>query len=429
MIWSVLAGLLGLTVMSGAVLGAALGLTGFAILHFFGGGATRLGAQAVLNVLGEFTLTSIPLFILLGDVLVASGLAGGIYKALSPLFARLRGGLLHTNIAVCTLFGAVSGSSMSVSAAVGSVAYPELTRRGYDKRLVVGSLAGGGTLGLLIPPSLSLLIYGALTDTSIGKLFLAGVVPGLMMALIFMIYIEVKARRSPSQVPREAPLGWGPTLRATLAVWPILLLILAVLGSLFMGIATPTESAAVGVAAAAVLGFTLGDLTLSKLLRTFLNSARTFAVIALVFLGAVILAQSISLLQLPQKMLDGIASAGLSPLLMLSVVVLIYFLLGMVFDGLSMMVMTLPVVFPLMTGLGYDPVWLGVVITILIEIGMLTPPVGMNLFVLVGISKHQVNLAEASAGALPYWALLLLGLALLTAVPGIATWLPSVSFT
>jgi tripartite ATP-independent transporter DctM subunit len=428
MIWSVLAGLLGLTVMSGAVLGAALGLTGFAILHFFGGGATRLGVQAALNVLGEFTLTSIPLFILLGDVLVASGLAGGIYKALSPLFARLRGGLLHTNIAVCTLFGAVSGSSMSVSAAVGSVAYPELTRRGYDKRLVVGSLAGGGTLGLLIPPSLSLLIYGALTDTSIGKLFLAGVVPGLMMALIFMIYIEIKARRSPSLVPREAPLGWGPTLRSTLAVWPILLLILAVLGSLFMGIATPTESAAVGVAAAAVLGFTLGDLTLSKLLRTFLNSARTFAVIALVFLGAVILAQSISLLQLPQKMLDGIASAGLSPLLMLSVVVLIYFLLGMVFDGLSMMVMTLPVVFPLMTGLGYDPVWLGVVITILIEIGMLTPPVGMNLFVLVGISKHQVNLAEASAGALPYWALLLLGLALLTAVPGIATWLPSVSF-
>ncbi len=230
-------------------------------------------------------------------------------------------------------------------------------------------------------------------------------------------------------VPREAPQAWGPTLRATLAVWPILLLIVAVLGSLFMGIATPTESAAVGVAAAAVLGFTMGDLTLSKLLRTFLNSARTFAVIALVFLGAVILAQSISLLQLPQKMLDGIASAGLSPLLMLGVIVLIYFLMGMIFDGLSMMVMTLPVVFPLMTGLGYDPIWLGVVITILIEIGMLTPPVGMNLFVLVGISKHQVNLAEASVGAVPYWALLLLGLALMTAVPGIATWLPSVSFT
>ncbi|WP_445780494.1 TRAP transporter large permease subunit, partial [Shewanella sp.] len=190
-------------------------------------------------MLGEFTLTSIPLFILLGDVLVASGLAGGIYKALSPLFARLRGGLLHTNIAVCTVFGAVSGSSMSVSAAVGSVAYPELIGRGYDKRMVVGSLAGGGTLGLLIPPSLSLLIYGALTDTSIGKLFLAGVVPGLMMALLFMIYIEIKARRRPGLVPVEAPLPWSQTLRAALAVWPILVLILAVLGSLFLGIATP----------------------------------------------------------------------------------------------------------------------------------------------------------------------------------------------
>jgi TRAP-type C4-dicarboxylate transport system permease large subunit len=172
----------------------------------------------------------------------------------------------------------------------------------------------------------------------------------------------------------------------------------------------------------------MGDLTLARLMQTFVNSARTFAVIAFVFLGAVILAQSISVLQLPQKLLEGISSVGLSPLLMLSVVVLIYLLLGMVFDGLSMMVMTLPVVFPLLTGLGYDAVWLGVVITIMVEVGMLTPPVGMNLFVLVGISKHQVNLAQASIGALPYWLLLMLGLALLTAMPGIATWLPSLSY-
>ena len=428
MIWSTLFGLLGLTVLSGAMLGAALGLTGFAILHFFGGGATRLGVQAVFNVLGEFTLTAIPLFILLGDVLVASGLAGGVYKALSPLFSRLRGGLLHTNIAVCTVFGAVSGSSMSVSAAVGSVAYPQLSRSGYDRKLVVGSLAGGGTLGLLIPPSLSLLIYGALTDTSIGKLFLAGVVPGLLMAFMFMVYIEWKTRRESGLVPREAPLPWGATLRAALAVWPIAVLILAVLGSLFAGLATPTESAAVGVAAAAILGFTLGDLNLRKLGETFLSSARTFAVIAFVFLGAVILAQSISLLQLPQKMLEGVSALGLSPVAMLCVIVFIYLLLGMIFDGLSMMVMTLPVVFPLMTGLGYDPVWLGVIVTILIEIGMLTPPVGMNLFVLVGISKHEVSLAEASVGALPFWLVLLLGIVLLTLMPGLATWLPSLSY-
>ena len=427
MIWAFLGGLLGLTVMSGAVLGAALGLTGFAILEIFGGGVTRLGVQAVFNVLAEFTLTAIPLFILLGDVLVASGLATGIYRAMSPLFGRLRGGLLHTNIAVCTVFGAVSGSSMSVSAAVGSVAYPELSQRGYDRRLVVGSLAGGGTLGLLIPPSLSLLIYGALTDTSIGKLFLAGVLPGLMMAALFMVYIEITVRRQPSLAPQEPRMPWGETLRATMAVWPILVLILAVLGSLFAGIATPTESAAVGVAAAVLLGFTMGDLTWPKLAKTFLSSASTFAVIALVFMGAVILAQSISLMQLPQKMLETISGVGMSPLVLLVVIVFIYLLLGMIFDGLSMMVMTLPVVFPLMTGLGFDAIWLGVVITMMVEIGMLTPPVGMNLFVLVGITQGKVSLAEAAMGALPFWILLMVGVAILTAVPGIATWLPSVA--
>ena len=427
MIWTFLGAVLGLTVMSGAVLGAALGLTGFAILEIFGGGVTRLGVQAVFNVLAEFTLTAIPLFILLGDVLVASGLATGIYKAMSPLFGRLRGGLLHTNIAVCTVFGAVSGSSMSVSAAVGSVAYPELSQRGYDRRLVVGSLAGGGTLGLLIPPSLSLLIYGALTDTSIGKLFLAGVLPGLMMAALFMLYIEFTVRRQPSLAPQEPRMPWGETLRATMAVWPILVLILAVLGSLFAGIATPTESAAVGVAAAVLLGFTMGDLTWPKLAKTFLSSASTFAVIALVFMGAVILAQSISLMQLPQKMLETISGVGMSPLVLLVVIVFIYLLLGMIFDGLSMMVMTLPVVFPLMTGLGFDAIWLGVVITMMVEIGMLTPPVGMNLFVLVGITQGKVSLAEAAMGALPFWVLLMVGVAILTVLPGIATWLPSVA--
>jgi tripartite ATP-independent transporter DctM subunit len=249
-----------------------------------------------------------------------------------------------------------------------------------------------------------------------------------MMALLFMIYIEIKARRRPGLVPAEAPLPWSQTLRATLAVWPILVLIVAVLGSLFLGIATPTESAAVGVAAAALLGFTMGDLTLARLMQTFVNSARTFAVIAFVFVGAVILAQSISVLQLPQKLLEGISSVGLSPLLMLSVVVFIYLLLGMIFDGLSMMVMTLPVVFPLMTGVGFDPIWLGVVVTIMIEIGMLTPPVGMNLFVLVGISRHEVNLAQASVGTLPFWLLLMLGVLLLTLMPGLATWLPSLSY-
>jgi tripartite ATP-independent transporter DctM subunit len=423
--WTLFGGLAA-SVLSGAVLGAALGLTGFAILWFHAEGALQIGVQAVWNMLTTYTLTAVPLFILLGDVLVASGLAAGVYRALAPVFARVPGGLLHTNIAVCTIFGAVSGSSMSVAAAVGSVAYPELKRRGYDRPSVVGSLAGGGTLGLLIPPSLSLLIYGALTDTSIGKLFVAGVVPGLMMACLFSAWIAWAARRNPAMAPeRGAAMPLGAILRGTLQIWPLAVMIVAVLGSLFAGIATPTEAAAVGVAAVIVLGFTMGELTPAKLVGALMSTTRTFAVVGVVFLGAVVLAQAISLLGLPQQMLEFVVSMGLSKYAALLIVVVIYLVLGCFFDGLSMMIMTLPIVFPLLTGLGFDPIWLGVVITVMIEVGMLTPPVGMNLFVLVGLTGGEVQLGPAARASVPYWLALLLGVLLMTIVPGIATWLPA----
>lgn len=428
MIWTTLLGMLTATVLSGAVLGAALGLTGFAILHFFAGGSTRIGVQTVWNTLNEFTLTAIPLFILLGELLVASGLARGVYRAMAPFFGRLPGGLLHTNIAVCTIFGAVSGSSMSVAAAVGSVAYPELKSRGYDKAQTVGTLAAGGTLGLLIPPSLSLLIYGALTDTSIGRLFIAGVLPGLMMAGLFMAWIVFAALRNPAIAPEEKRVAIAEALRGLTGVLPLLALIVAVLGSLFAGLATPTEAAGVGVAAAAILGFAIGDLTLRGVGQSLVNTVRTFAVIAMVFVGALVLAQAISLLGLPQQMLAVVSEWGLSKWLLLLVVVVVYLILGCFFDGLSMMIMTLPLVFPLLTGVGFDPVWLGVVVTIMIEVGMLTPPVGMNLFVLVGITGGEVKLGEAAVAALPYWIALLLGVLILCFFPGIALWLPGLAF-
>lgn len=428
MIWAALAGLLGTFTLSGAVLGAALGLTGLLLLEFAVGGATRLGVQSVWNTFNEFTLTAIPLFILLGEVLVASGLANRVYGALAPLFSRAPGGLLHTNIAVCTVFGAVSGSSMSVAAAVGSVAYPELTRQGYDKRATVGSLAGGGTLGLLIPPSLALLIFGALTDTSIGRLFLAGVIPGLLTALLFMGWILIHATRNPAIAPRGTWAGWGVVLRGLPQVLPMIVLIVAVLGSLFAGLATPTEAAGVGVAAAVILGATLGDLTLARFWGALVSTARGFAVIAMVFVGALVLAQAIALLGLPQQLLTMIAEAGLSRWVLLLVVVLVYLVLGLFFDGLSMMIMTLPLVFPLLTGVGFDPLWIGVVVTIMIEVGMLTPPVGMNLFVLVGVTRGEVPLAEAARGALPYWICLLVAVGLLALMPGLATWLPGLVY-
>lgn len=426
MIWVWLAGGVAATVLTGAVLGAALGLVGFAILHFASGGATQLGVQAAWNVLNEFTITAIPMFILLGEVLVASGLAGGAYRALQPLFVRVPGGLLHTNIAVCTVFGAVSGSSMSVAAAVGSVAYPELKRRGYDRAAVVGSLAGGGTLGLLIPPSLSLLIYGALTDVSIGKLFLAGVLPGLMMAMLFMLYIGFAAWRRPHlTVDDGTRVPIDQALRGLVQLLPMLILIVAVLGTLFAGIATPTEAAAVGVLATIIIGRVFGELSPARFWQALVNTVVTYATIGFVFIGAVILAQSISALGLPQALLKSVEAMALSKYVILAIVIALYFVLGCFFDGLSMMIMTLPIVFPLLTGVGFDPIWLGVIVTIMIEVGMLTPPVGMNLFVLVGITNREVELGEAARAALPYWALLLLGVLLLIAFPGIATFLPS----
>ncbi|MFN3143965.1 MAG: TRAP transporter large permease [Paracoccaceae bacterium] len=424
--WALLVGGLAVFAGSGLALGAALGLTGLLILQFLARGSTYVAVDAVWNVLNSFTLSAIPLFIILGEIMLRSGVSQKIYSALTPLFQRVPGGLLHTNIAVCTLFGAVSGSSLSTAAAVGSVAYPEMTERGYDRRMVVASLAGGGTLGLLIPPSLSLLIYGALTETSIGRLFLAGLVPGLLFAALFMVYILLRCLFRPDLAPRGGHrAGAAEILLKLLSLWPFVLLIFAIMGSIALGIATPTEAAGIGVIATIVVGRFWGSLTLRTLAESFQAAILLFASIAFVVMGATILAQAVSLLGVPQSILETVRAADLGPLTVLLLVVLIYLVLGCFFDGLSLMIMTLPIVVPLMVGLGYDAIWLGVVITILIEIGQVTPPVGLNLSVLVSVTKEKVSLGEAAVATVPYWLILLAGILLLTAMPQIALFLPS----
>ncbi len=414
-----------LTAVSGAALGAALGLTGLVLMHFFAGGDTSLAINAIWNVFNSFTLSAIPLFILLGEILLHSGISERAYAAFRPVFARVPGGLLHTNIAVCTLFGAVSGSSLSTAAAVGSVAYPEMVARGYNREAVVGSLAGGGTLGLLIPPSLAFLIYGALTDTSIGRLFIAGIVPGLMVAALFMAYILFACLRDPTLYPREpSTMSLPAIITGTLRIWPVLVLVLSIMGSIALGYATPTESAGVGVVVAAVIAFIWGDLTPQKLIRSLLSSVMLFSSIGFVVLGATVLGQAASVLGAPQAILDAILVSGLDRYTVLLIVVIAYLVLGCFFDGLSLMVMTLPIVFPLITRLGFDPIWFGVIVTILIEIGQLTPPVGLNLSVLTVISNGQVSLGRAAMAALPYWLVLLLAVLILTILPGLATFLP-----
>ena len=427
MFWTILISVLTLTASTGAALGAALGLTGLIILHFFAEGATSLALNAVWNVLNEFTLSAIPLFIIMGEILLESGVSQKIYGSLSGVFRHIPGGLLHTNIAVCTVFGAISGSSLATAAAVGSVAYPEMSKRNYNEPMVVGSLAGGGTLGLLIPPSLSLLIYGALTETSIGKLFMGGILPGILMAILFMLYIFIRCTINPklwnSDSNNEEVLN--SSIVDFLKIWPIGFLIFAVMGSIVLGIATPTEAAGVGVISSLLLGLFWGDLSKDKIFKCFYNSAITYGSIGFVVVGAVILAQSISILGIPQELIETIQNMGMSKYYVLSLIVLLYLILGCLFDGLSLMVMTLPIVFPLMTNLGFDPVWLGVIITIMIEIGQITPPVGLNLSVLVAVTDNKVGLGETAIATSPYWILLLFGILIVTIFPSIILYIPN----
>ena len=429
MFWTTLTGVLVVTAASGVALGAALGLTGLVILHFFGNGSTYLAIDVIWGVFNSFTLSAVPMFILLGEILLRSSVSERAYKAFTPVFARVPGGLLHSNIAVSTLFGAVSGSSLSTAAAVGSVAYPEMARRGYDRRAVVGSLAGGGTLGLLIPPSLSLLIFGALTETSIGRLFVAGVVPGLLVSGLFMAYILILCLRRPDVSPRDSDiLPLAAIIRGMLQIWPILVLIMAIMGSIMFGIATPTEAAGVGVVLAIIISFAWGDLTFAELLGAVQRSTLLFAAIGFIVLGAAILSQSVSILGIPQGILETATNSGLGKYGIFAVIVLIYVLFGCIFDGLSLMIMTLPIVFPLLTGLGFDAIWIGVIITVMIEIGQVTPPVGLNLTVLTAITNNEVSLGEVAVATIPYWMILLLSVAILTAFPQIALFLPGLVF-
>ena len=428
-LWLTLIGGIVIIAGSGVALGVALGITGLIILYFFSNGATSLAIDAIWGVFNSFTLSAVPMFILLGEILLRSGISEKAYSAFAPLFRRVPGGLLHTNIAVCTLFGAVSGSSLSTAAAVGSVAYPEMSKRGYEKDTVVGSLAGGGTLGLLIPPSLSFIIYGALTETSIGKLFAAGIIPGFLVAAMFMLYLLLKCIRNPAIAPRDPIVSsFWEIFVGFKQIWPLLALIFSVIGTIVGGLATPTEAAGVGVVLAVVISTVWGDLTFTKLIDALYNSVLLFSSVGFLVLGATILAQSVSILGLPQQILETVAEAGFGAYGVFLVVVLIYLVLGCFFDGLSLMIMTLPVVFPLLTGLGFDPIWIGVIITIVIEIGQITPPVGLNLSVLTALTKNEVSLGRVAIATVPYWLIHLLAILILTIFPIIALYLPNLLF-
>ena len=382
-------------------------------------------ASLVWGVLNDSLLTAAPLFVLAGELLLRSGVADRMYLALAAWLSRLPGGLLHTNIGCCALFAATSGSSVATAATIGTVALPSLKARGYPMRDALGSIAAGGTLGILIPPSVNMIVYGSLTQTSIGKLFIAGVVPGALLTLGFMVYILASSLwRGESEQRSEALPALPERLRLLGYLVPPVVVFLTVMGSIYLGIATATESAALAVLAALFFSWRSGQLTLGLLRNCFMQSARISGMIMLIIVSAFVLNLLISLSGVADAMTKWITSFGFSATTMLLVLIVFYLILGMFMDVMSMLVATVPITFPIVTALGVDPIWYGIFIILMCELALITPPVGMNLFVVHGIRPDKGGIEDVIWGALPYSAIMIVFTLLLMVFPGLATWLP-----
>jgi tripartite ATP-independent transporter DctM subunit len=401
-------------------------ITATSVLYFYGPAMISPMAELAWSTSNNYVLISMPLFILLGELLMRSGITERMYQTLSMWMTRVPGRLLHTNIAACALFAATSGSSVATAATIGTVAIPALKSRGYDDRLSLGSLAAGGTLGILIPPSLNMIIYGVMTDTSIGRLFIAGIIPGLLLAGCFMLIIAVIALIKPSVAPFNP--GDVKPMRERLAalpsIIPPLLVVLGVTGSIYAGLATPTEAAAVGVLVALGLAAWFRRVSTAMLGETFLSTVRTTGMVMLIIVAAFLMNFVIALLGIPQDIAGWVKSLGLNAVAVLWILLLNYLILGCFLEGLSMMITTIPITAPLVIGLGVDPVWFGIFIVLVTELALITPPVGMNLYVVQGIRTDGGTIADVIIGAIPFVITLILFTILMIYFPQFALWLP-----
>ncbi|WP_342643799.1 TRAP transporter large permease [Rhodoligotrophos ferricapiens] len=375
------------------------------------------------KVSNEFTLTSVPLFVLLGEILLRAGIAERMYGAVALWLNRLPGGLLHANIGASTLFAATSGSSVATAATIGTVALPEILKRGYNERLFLGSLAAGGTLGILIPPSIHLIIYGMITNTSIPKLYLAGMIPGLVLALLFSAIILIVCLAKPGYDGQPVRATWRQRLMSLIDLVPILLLFLVVVGSIYAGIATPTEAASLGLVFAIILAWWNGKLSLTLLHESFLGAMKATGMIMLIVLASYFLNFVLSAIGLSQQLTGFINGLGLSPVATMVVIIAFFVVLGCFLESLSMLVTMTPLVVPIVVSLGYDPLWFGIVMTILLEVALITPPVGINLYVVQAIRK-QGSIQDVIAGSLVFVLSMFALIGLLLAYPEIALWLP-----
>ena len=423
--------------MLGITLALLIGLLALAIPVAAGLGILGLSLSAIYSKLplslamGEiawgtsnnFLLVAIPFFVLLGEILLRSGMAERMYNALVLWVPWLPGGLMHSNIAACAMFAATSGSSVATAATIGTVALGEVEKRGYSERLFLGTIAAGGTLGILIPPSINMIVYGVLTETSIPKLYLAGFIPGIILASLFSLTVLIICIIKPGLGGRPAETSWPQRIAALPDLLPPLIIFLAVIGSIYAGWATATESAALGVIAALGIAAWNRRLTLRTLLNAFEGTMRTTAMIMAILLAAYFLNFVITSIGLTGQVNNFITSLGLTKLELLFAVVLFYFILGMFMETLSMMVATVPIIAPIMFKAGYDPVWFGIIIIILMELAMITPPVGINLYVVQGLRKRG-KIDDVIIGASPFVITMLLMIVILSVWPQIALWLP-----
>ncbi|KPK87574.1 MAG: hypothetical protein AMJ94_16675 [Deltaproteobacteria bacterium SM23_61] len=423
-----LLGLLLILLFSGMRVAFALGWVGLIGLVFLIPGIRmpeRMMGNLAWAAINQFPLTPVPLFILMGEFLVLGRMNEGLYGVFSTWLANVRGGLCHATTVSCAVFAAMSGSSLATCATFGTVAGPEMLKRGYSKTITYGTIAAGGTLGILIPPSIPMIIYGNLAGVSIGHCFIAGVIPGILCTISFIILVAVWGRISKDSI-KKAPfrkISLREKLLASLRIIPAVLIIFAVLGGIYLGVTTPTEAGAVGAFSGLVLCLIQRNLTWKGLWTALLSTVRTTAFINIIVAGASIVSFVTHYIRLPELLTQAILDMQLTPYLVLSLFYLLYLLLGMLLDPISMMVMTVPTILPTVVALGFDPIWFAVVVTMACEMGLITPPVGLNLYILRGVSGASLD--EIALGSAPFVVALLLNMALLTIYPELALWLPS----
>jgi len=369
-------------------------------------------------------MMALPFFIWMGEILFRSRISSDLFRGLAPWMDAIPGRLIHVNVMACTFFAAVSGSSAATTATVGKITVPELERRGYDHDLSIGSLAGTGTLGFMIPPSMMMLVYGIIGDVSIGKLFIAGFIPGFMIAFMFCAYILIRCLVTPALAPRaEDHFTWTDRIRAIPAIAPVIILIFFVLGSIYLGWATPTEAGALGVVGALFFAALTRSLSWEVFEVSLVNSVKTSCMIMLIVMGASYLSNVMGFLGITRALTEFVVSMQLSPYMLIFYLTILYLFLGCLVDGFSMIVMTAPLVLPLIEAAKFDPVWFGIYLVVIIELAQVTPPVGFNLFVISGLSND--DLFKIAKAAFPFFFIMLLATMLLTVFPEIALYLPS----